>query len=1071
MQIATHKTDKLKLLLIAIFITLFSLLLLNHPLQVQATSVETGGNGIDEVVSENLIVEGGQSEIANNVFQHGKFQGNGWLVYLVDDDGNVVSDVVLATAIGTPNGFGTAFCYTRYGNLRPNKTTKATWTPAYPFDYTNQGMYGEEVKNWMNEPCEIQGRHMTNACKVVHDMLGNDAFKLFTEEWEDHYLVLDVVAWTPVVVAYRNGHARVNNICASAIGWSHYTILNDVGVSNLLKDDAIIEAVDTSWITHRACQLSAFLDLKWDGLADPPGDTSADKDGLGRVNRSAIQNKGYGEIAIEGRMPEGIHTYNGKDSPGPPERPDKYTPPHDGKSQMVKTYYTENEDTGEITEDGTFSQDKTTPTIHVDAEPVYQIVAWKSSKNTVNSGITSKNWYSATGAAIQSGDGPCTVELKESDGEKTVYVLLKRVIGEEEDDIKVDFVLNQSEITRRVRLSKSKIPENRIDKKVFQWISAAHISCPGHPKTTGYNDDGTAIQHLEKCDLNWKDNQVTFSLKPDINQDNSKKIIATTGLFKSELIKKGDPDPVTRRVISTTRTSKSGTKLPKGSKKKNWDYMLIIMRGEDKLTLAKWKNKGSDTPLTAEGFVSSNDLRAGGGRKTEDYTSSCTVTLSDDSPDPFTQVEPTKFADSDGEHCNLDTKTFMLSPLATKLINIGVKVKVFSGEGKGMANMPTKETGSIGIGAARKQGYTVGFTPYIQMQYDNRISPSAKGSRNIAYVLSENNKSLNVYDYATVDFKSASSANLDITSSQFSMHNQAALDTNNGEVLPGGASYNIEPTGQSEKTFTITTYQVVLEQGTPGYEQVEKTGTIPQGICTTVEEAKNRHLGLHNQVYGILSSTYMEQLVDKDVQSSLLDCGENKVVTKGSDIGFLENGSTNASEDKKYWLVRGAIGISGDTFNIKDTKPVLESQAECYAKSDGGDIVTTGNVYDEYTNVSSAVKAALERGTGNDSRSGWGTKWYNEAFDGIKVVKYKSTITLGLWDQRARTTLLDTKLIPRNKGKAELFKDYNTSQYRTHKKETLGTWGGSIKISPSAFQKLFYSDPFYIPNVTVQDLH
>lgn len=1090
--------SKYTTLLIMSFVVMFTALLLHHPSTVRATSAE--GNATQYTVDFDLISEG-SSDMAKKVFTNDRY-ANGWLMYLADSSGALKSKVVLMSGVGTIKS--SAWLYTRYGHVAPMASFDSPWTPKAPFNFDGgQVAHGEEVKNWLLQPCEVDGMTLYNAHKVIFDKLGTDAFELFCNEWEDTYLILDVVFRTPFVISYSKElhRASVYDMCATIPGFAKgSSVIDDYGQSLLLKQNTpdLFDIFDSSWLTNRAAPLSAYLDKDWKGLAKAP---TLNLDYLGRVSRSDMDAFGYGEIAIRGKEPEGIHTFNGHDSPGDPEDPNDYDPPHDGKSRMVKVYYTADENTGAVlSEDGYFSKIDVSPLIYIDDEPEYDIVKWKASSNTTTSGITSVNWEAASGTALHSGTGPDSIELDETKNENTVYVLLRKVEGEDPEDLTVDYTLTQSEVTKRVKLSKAHTTSKRIHNKKFRWLTPAHTtSCPGHTVTitteidcpedhdathaeAGCTTPNCQEKHKKSCGKKhkvtstktekckgwgWKEKALTLGLKYSISQG-SDPLVATANAFKSELTKKQEGYTVTKRII-TCNATKTKSYVPSSvDKQKNWDYIFVIMRGKDKLKTAKWKNKGT-TDLAQIGFQQSNTDT--GGRKTEDYTDNFQLTISDDSSDRVSTYGPTT-AVSDGQICADSVRVANLVNPLSSAIDIGVKVKCFSGKGEGSS--PVLETGSIGYGAARKNGYVVSFKPYIQMQYDTRSSNVEKGSRNIAYVLGTHPKSLNVYDYATVKFTPAGSANLDINSAQWSMHKQAVEDTSNGKVLPGGAAYDVSAKGGTgtKQTFTIDTYQVLLKQGSDGYKQVNKTnGSVPSGICTTEAEARNRHMQLHNQVKNILQSAYMEQLVAKGKDSNPLSSGF--VVTNGSDINALANGSSQASSDSKYYLIQ-STGINGNMFNVSDTAASGGVSGSISAKPDTSGLDVTGNLFDSYTNVKTAVTEALERGTGSDSRSSWGSAWYNEAFDGISVVHYTSKVSVGLWNSPTRSTLLDPKLIPKgSKGnsQSDLFTDYNTTQYRTHGIDTLGSWGFPIKISRVSFEKLFWSDKFYIPNVTVQDLH
>ena len=120
--------------------------------------------------------------------------------------------------------------------------------------------------------------------------------------------------------------------------------------------------------------------------------------------------------------------------------------------------------------------------------------------------------------------------------------------------------------------------------------------------------------------------------------------------------------------------------------------------------------------------------------------------------------------------------------------------------------------------------------------------------------------------------------------------------------------------------------------------------------------------------------------------------------------------------------------------------------------------------------------------SGNDpsGRSKTGTRWYNEAFDGITVYVQTDLLEVGYIDPPQRSTVLDVRLTQTQKNQDDMFnKDkYNMSQYRTREYSHAYPDGegqvGEFKGAPvhmKEMEMLFFSRQFFIPNATVDDLH
>lgn len=135
------------------------------------------------------------------------------------------------------------------------------------------------------------------------------------------------------------------------------------------------------------------------------------------------------------------------------------------------------------------------------------------------------------------------------------------------------------------------------------------------------------------------------------------------------------------------------------------------------------------------------------------------------------------------------------------------------------------------------------------------------------------------------------------------------------------------------------------------------------------------------------------------------------------------------------------------------------------------------------TSIITNIVKSLERNTGNDKTAAWAKadgKWYNEAFDGIYVVRQATTMRIGFMQPLMRGAVLDPALCPPNKGKADLFSTAFLSQFCVNDtsdasiasgkgNQYIGTFKGKDIRLPE-MQGMYQSKKFYIPNVNVQDL-
>ena len=76
---------------------------------------------------------------------------------------------------------------------------------------------------------------------------------------------------------------------------------------------------------------------------------------------------------------------------------------------------------------------------------------WRTS-TTHTLGVDPTNWNPPS-SHIQQGTTPKVIQLKAP--EKTVYVLLRRVTEEEQEEQEYNYIIKQSQISKRIKISKS----------------------------------------------------------------------------------------------------------------------------------------------------------------------------------------------------------------------------------------------------------------------------------------------------------------------------------------------------------------------------------------------------------------------------------------------------------------------------------------------------------------------------------------------------------------------------------------------------------------------------------------
>lgn len=139
---------------------------------------------------------------------------------------------------------------------------------------------------------------------------------------------------------------------------------------------------------------------------------------------------------------------------------------------------------------------------------------------------------------------------------------------------------------------------------------------------------------------------------------------------------------------------------------------------------------------------------------------------------------------------------------------------------------------------------------------------------------------------------------------------------------------------------------------------------------------------------------------------------------------------------------------------------------------------------DDRTKFITNIVSSLTRNRGTDKTAAWATNdgnWYNEAFDGIYLVRQATKLQVGLLYSNIRTSALDPALCPANVGTSDLYSNAFLSQFCLNDKSDatiaadkderyIGTFKDT-DIVLSDMEGMYQSRKFYIPNANVQDLY
>ena len=345
----------------------------------------------------------------------------------------------------------------------------------------------------------------------------------------------------------------------------------------------------------------------------------------------------------------------------------------------------------------------------------------------------------------------------------------------------------------------------------------------------------------------------------------------------------------------------------------------------------------------------------------------------------------------------------------------------------------------------------------------------------------------------------------------------------NENVIPGGATLTLSTSLDIREYLTLKTYQCTLSD--EGLAQVQtSTGTTVKNPTFTAMKTAHENF-VNSVIYGIDHAEitqwqYYNSNVDevKRVAEQWAEGDFSTTGTKvfaGADLSSLNiskgrsTAGATASTDAKYYfrsILKGEAGATKANRSDLDSRwyktgtPELKYNVYTFSTDTSGNLwvsvnngtkklvltktqnesALTGDIKEinDRTYVISKLRDALEFNTGYDVDAPWAAdgKWYNEAFDGVSVWVFESTVETGLIDSNVRTQVFDPKLITSNS--AGISSSYNTfavNQFRTSVyayDNTTTNLVGKFKannIHMMGLERLYISKPFYNSNITVTD--
>lgn len=328
-------------------------------------------------------------------------------------------------------------------------------------------------------------------------------------------------------------------------------------------------------------------------------------------------------IDITGFNVPPLHTYDSsKGTPGNTQTPDP-NDGTDGDCTIKKLYYTQ-----ELSSDGTilteakdyhpYTQTSTTAYISIDTESDYEIEGWKTS--TTNTALDTKEQFNSI-TPTHTGTSSQEILLDQDTGEKYLYILYKKTEVNPNPPQPYDFQLQQSQITKRVSFMTpdANSTTQQLFTHNFTWTASAptQTSCTSHGGyghnlgcgksehshgSSCYSTDALGHSsldcsteehsHSNSCydtpctSWQWTDNTTSLGITLDTSSINKAVVSKNNSITYNQ--------PAVNTITTSNKYYKDNTSTRSGTSQNtqsisNFNYITVLFRGQDHLTLADWK--------------------------------------------------------------------------------------------------------------------------------------------------------------------------------------------------------------------------------------------------------------------------------------------------------------------------------------------------------------------------------------------------------------------------------------------------------------------------------------------------
>lgn len=374
-----------------------------------------------------------------------------------------------------------------------------------------------------------------------------------------------------------------------------------------------------------------------------------------------------------------IHTYDeSKGTPGNTEPPT--TGLTDGDCTIKKLYYTQ-----ELASDGTilteakdyhpYTQTSTTAYISIDTESEYEIEGWKTSQTSTS--LNTKEQFNSI-TPTHKGTSSQEILLDQDTGEKYLYILYKKTEVNPNPPQPYDFQIQQSQITKRVSFMApdANSTTQQLFTHNFKWTAPAptktscqshggnghHLGCGKSEHSHGsgcYSTDALGNKsldcsteehsHSNSCydtpctSFTWTDNTTSLGITLDTSTINKAVVSKNDSITYNQ--------PAVNTITTSNKYNKDNTSTRSGTSQNtqsisNFNYITVLFRGQDHLTLADWKNGGAISYLTSMAYDSAYNFKSAntpqGTRKSgTEYNETFATRFINRSPDMSTTYKAT----------------------------------------------------------------------------------------------------------------------------------------------------------------------------------------------------------------------------------------------------------------------------------------------------------------------------------------------------------------------------------------------------------------------------------------------